>query len=74
VPGASTRVPSAEAADPVCPVPVDISMVFDHSGSMDDTATKLARGLYYAPRESAFGKLESMVAGARIVRAELQSG
>ncbi len=30
-------------------------------------------GMKYLPRESAFGKLESMVAGARIVRAELQS-
>jgi 5-methyltetrahydropteroyltriglutamate--homocysteine methyltransferase len=31
-------------------------------------------GMKYLPRESAFGKLKSMVAGARIVRAELQSG
>jgi 5-methyltetrahydropteroyltriglutamate--homocysteine methyltransferase len=31
-------------------------------------------GMKYLPREAAFGKLQAMVAGARIVRTELQSG
>jgi 5-methyltetrahydropteroyltriglutamate--homocysteine methyltransferase len=31
-------------------------------------------GMKYLPRDSAFGKLKSMVAGAAIVRAELQRG
>jgi len=31
-------------------------------------------GMKYLPREAAFGKLQAMVAGARMVRTELQSG
>jgi 5-methyltetrahydropteroyltriglutamate--homocysteine methyltransferase len=31
-------------------------------------------GMKYLPRESAFGKMQSMVAAARIVRDELRAG
>jgi 5-methyltetrahydropteroyltriglutamate--homocysteine methyltransferase len=31
-------------------------------------------GMKYLPREVAFGKLKAMVAGAQIVRSQLQSG
>ena len=55
--GRNTRVAFA-TGDPECTVPVDISMVFDHSGSMDDSANKFSNA-----KAAAIGFVDSFAGG-----------